>query len=104
MVISKHCLIGDSVSYKAQEIIKSLKENECRMAPWFAVTDAPGTNEILFVLSCHELKKDLYDKKQMRLLSLAGSKEEAMSFVTEMIQQACDQNRVFDLKQFFMEY
>lgn len=104
MVISDNCLIGESVSEKAKSIIEALKKNECTLAPWFAVTDAPDTDEILFILSCHELGKKIYDKEHMKLLSIAGSKEEALSMVTTMIQQACDQNKILDLKQFFIDY
>lgn len=104
MIISQHCLIGDSVSYKADEILEPLKNDELRSAPWFAVTNAPDTGENLFILSHFELKNKIYPKEKMRLLALAGSKKEAMELVLAMIQQAVDQNRIFDLKQFFEEY
>ena len=104
MQVSDHCKIGKLVSYDGQAIIEGLRNNLTEKGIWYVVTTAAYQRGILYVLSRHELANGLYPIKSLRAVAIAGSKKEAFSLVTELIQEASDKNSMSDLKQFFENY
>lgn len=104
MTVSKKCKLGPSVFCNAQRIIQGLQENRLESGIWTIITTSPVKDETLYILSKSEMKNGLYDFNDFHVVALAGNQSEAFQLIRELVQEACDQDRLYELKQFFLEY
>lgn len=104
MTVSSKCNIGELIESRATRIIRKLKRNHFCRGSWFVITTAVESTEILYVLSKRELQSGLYPFDKLKVLGISGSRQEAFSLVTKMIQEAYNADSIFHLKKYFMEY
>ncbi len=104
MTISPNCQIGELMRERFPKILRRLERDRFDKNFYFVITTAQEETETLYILTNRELKNGLYDLEQLRVVGIAGSKQEALELVTQMIQSACDVEQLSNLKQYFMEY
>jgi hypothetical protein len=101
MKISDNVIIGSTIAHKAPRILAAIKRDKNPSYKfWYAVTTAVGPEDMMYIISSEEYGLPFYRKMSLRLLGLAGSRNEADEIVTELVKRAYEQGKITELKSF----
>ena len=101
MDIAANLMISPSISYAKDEILSALKKD---VIPdkiyWYGVTTSFEENSLMYILSGLEYRHPMYHRKgkKLKLLCLAGSRQEAMEQVRCLVQQHVDSHTLMEMK------
>ena len=101
MDIAMHPLIGETISYKEKEILDPIRHGEVPSAKnWYAVTTAREDMNLFYILSGTEYRNPIYHREddKLKLLGIAGSREEAVELVRSLVQQFVDSDSLAEMK------
>lgn len=101
MILSDNILIGPSIAYRSEDILDSLRKQEPFGYPvWYAVTTAVEEENLMYILSGLEMRNTFYLKSNLRLLGIAGSREEAGNIVLKLVQTGYNKGEILSMKQY----
>ncbi len=101
MILSDNILIGPSIAYRSEDILDSLRKQEPVGYPiWYAVTTAVEEENLMYILSGLEMRHTFYLKSNLRLLGIAGSREEAGNIVLKLVQTGYNKGEILNMKQY----
>lgn len=101
VLISENVRIGDSIAYRADKILQSLREKKpCSYPVWYGVTTAFEDENLMYILNGLELRHACYLDSNLKILGLAGSREEAESIVLNFVQLGYTKSDIFKMKQY----
>lgn len=101
MIISDHIMIGEAIAYRADAVLQSLRERKpCGYPVWYAVVTAPEPDNLLYILNGMEIRHPFYWQQELRLLGLAGSREEAGQIVLNLVQSGYNKGEIQNMKQY----
>lgn len=105
MTISDHVMIAGGIAHKAPEILEALEQGvKPSYKVWYAVTTALKQDELMYILSSREYGLPLYRDSSLRLLGLAGSRNEAYDIVMEITKSGYTENVISDMKNYLQAY
>lgn len=107
MDIANQPLIGPSISYKKDKILGAIARGQIpKGRNWYAITSAYEERNLLYILSATEFGKPIYHipGKNLKLIGLAGSREEARNIVIILVKQAIDTNSLAEIKKSLEKY
>lgn len=101
MLVSENVMIGDTIAYRADTILQSLREKKpCSYPVWYGITTALEEENLLYILSGLELRHAFYRNSSLKVLGLAGSREEALSIVLKLVQSGYTKGDILKMKQY----
>ena len=101
MIISDNIIIGETIAYMADTILQSLRKQKPSGHPiWYAVVTAPEPDNLLYILNGMEIRHPFYWQQGLRLLGLAGSREEAGEIVLNLVQSGYNKGDILNMKQY----
>lgn len=101
VTISDNIIIGESIAYRADSILQSIREQKpCGYPVWYGITTAVENENLMYILSGLELRHSFYLKSELRLLGLSGSREEAGKIVLNLVQKGYNKGDIFNMKQY----
>ena len=102
MLIATEPVIGDSIAYAQKEILAAIRKGEHpSVLCWYAITTTYEECNLFYILSGTEYRHPIYHrkkKKPLKLLGLAGSRQEAYELVRSMIQHYVEQDALMEMK------
>lgn len=106
MEISKRVIIGDLVSHEVDKIFAQLNSKvENKPGLWYAITTAPDTKNLLYVMGPRELGLKIYEGLPLKTLGIAGSRTEAYEIVRILTKEAYDHtNQLDEMKAYLEQY
>ena len=104
MIVSDNVRIAEGIAHKAPEILASIKKKKKPSYRfWYGVTTGLGPESLMYIISSEEYLLPVYRDDSLKLLGLAGSRQEACEIVTGIVKEGCDAHRISDMKQFIEE-
>lgn len=101
MLISDNVRIGDTIAYRADRILQSLREKKpCSYPVWYGVTTAFEDENLMYILNGLELRHTCYLDSDLKVLGLAGSREEAETIVLNLVQSGYTKGDILKMKQY----
>ena len=101
MTISENIIIGENIAWRADDILKSIRKKEpCGYPVWYAVTTAMENDNLMYILSGLEMRHAAYLESDLKILGLAGSREEAGKIVLNLVQEGYNKGDIFNMKQY----
>ena len=101
VIISENIMIGESIAYRADSIVKSLREKKPFGYPvWYGITTAQEDENLFYILCGLEIRHEFYLNSDIKLLGLAGSREEAGEIVLNLVQEGYNKGELFNMKQY----
>lgn len=105
MTVSDSVKIGDSIRRKAGRILDDLKDGKIpKKLRWYVVTTSASDDGLAYILSSLEFRHDYYRTRPLRILGLAGSRQEACEIVKDLFQEGYDQGKIDCMKGFLEDY
>lgn len=89
MEFANHVYIGTSIRNRAERIMDRMKDGKMLLSV-YCITEAGNSTDLYDIYNYHELRQDYYKEHPVKIIGLAGSKEEAIGLVANMIQQNID--------------
>jgi len=105
MIVSDSVIIADDIAHKAGKILAAVRKGRkpsCCL--WYGVTTALEPDNLLYILSSREFQLPMYQTGHLRLLGLAGSKEEARIIVLKLVKSGYAKRQITTMKQFLNDY
>ena len=97
----ENIMIGKSIAYRADSIVKSLREKKPFGYPvWYGITTAQEDENLFYILSGLEIRHEFYLDSDIKLLGLAGSREEVGEIVLNLVQEGYNKGELFNMKQY----
>ncbi|MEE1314106.1 MAG: hypothetical protein UHS41_10365 [Lachnospiraceae bacterium] len=78
--------IGPSIRNKKDRIIERIMQGKMVFSV-YCITEAANSNDLYDIYAYHELRQSYYQTYPVKILGLAGSKEEAIGMAANMIQK-----------------
>lgn len=107
MIVSDNVMIAEGISHKACDIIRAIKKGENpRYKVWYAVTSAREPDNLMYILSSMEYRLPFYHRQacgELKLLGLAGSRQEALDIVLKITETGYHKDRIGDLKSYISD-
>lgn len=101
MTISENIIIGENIAWQADDILKSIREKiPCGYLVWYAVTTAMENENLMYILSGLEMRHSPYLESDLKLLGLAGSREEAGKIVLNLVQEGYNKGDILKMKKY----
>lgn len=86
MEFANRLYIGTSIRHRAERIIDRMKQGKVVISV-YCITEAGNSTDLFDIYHYHELRQEYYKEHPVKILGLAGSKEEAIGIVANMIQR-----------------
>lgn len=86
MRLYKDLLVGDQIGYRKYQIIWKLKRNKFQMGV-FVILTAPDPQNLMEIVPAPLLRQSYYQRQDLFVLGLAGSKQEAYELVCQLIER-----------------
>ena len=91
----------DGITKGQVERLKSYIEKEKLQYPIFCITLASNPNNLLDIMNVNELLFPYYKRKQILILGLASSRQQAKIMVAGMIEKVYRETGDFDVRSYF---
>ncbi|MBQ9157493.1 MAG: hypothetical protein IJ137_12030 [Eubacterium sp.] len=105
MRISENVKIAGGISHKAPEILKAIERGDRPgYKVWYGITTAWEQENLMYIISSMEYRLPVYHDDSLRLLGLAGSRQEAGQLVLEIVKNGYDKDAMRDMKHFLEEF
>ncbi|SHO50344.1 hypothetical protein [Anaerocolumna xylanovorans] len=92
--------LGESIEGRKEKVMKSVESGKLTYAI-FCITYASNPDNLLDIISANELSFPYYQKKEIHIIGLAGSKSEARELVRVMIEEIYRETGGFSVKEYF---
>ena len=105
MRISENVKIAGGIAHKAPEILKAIERGDRPgYKVWYGITTAWEQENLMYIISSMEYRLPVYHDDSLRLLGLAGSRQEAGQLVLEIVKNGYDKDAMRDMKHFLEEF
>lgn len=116
MKIAQSLMVGESISYARNEILAAIEQDQLpSKRNWYAITTTFEQKTLFYILSGIEYRHPLYHRrdpqefgtdqaKELTLLGIAGSREEALSIIQDMILHIIQFGSVRESKRILEEW
>ena len=86
MRLYKDLLVGDQIGYKKYQILWRLRHNKFQLGVYIILM-APDPQNLMEVIPASLLRQPYYQKQDLFVLGIAGSKKEAYELVRQLIEE-----------------
>ena len=102
MIVSKKCFFDESVAKKKRKIVKKFQNGKFERS--YGIFLSLHKGQLLDIISGLELMQKIYyeKKKEMVLVGLAASLDEAYELTRQIIDSVYKEKQDFDVKRFFL--
>lgn len=92
--------LGESIESRKKKVMKSVENGKLTFAV-FCITYASNPDNLLDIINANELSFPYYQKREMYIIGLAGSKSEARELVRGMIEEIYRETGGFLVREYF---
>lgn len=92
--------LGESIEGRKEKVIKAVENGKLTFAI-FCITQASNPENLLDIISANELSFPYYQRQEVRIIGLAGSKSEARELVRVMIEEIYRETGGFSVREYF---
>lgn len=92
--------LGESIEGRKEKVMKSVESGKLTFAI-FCVTTASNPDNLLDIINANELSFSYYQKRDMYIIGLAGSKSEAGELVRTMLEEIYRETGGFSVREYF---
>ncbi len=82
----KNLLVGDQIRYKKYQVIWKLKHNKIQLGVYIILL-APDPQNLMEIIPASLLRQSYYQRQELFVLGIAGSKEEAYEIARQLIEE-----------------
>lgn len=86
MEFAEKLYIGPSIRHRRERILNRIEQDRM-IVSLYCITRAMNQTDLYDIYSYHELRQKYYKEHSVKILGLAGSKEEAIGIAAYMIQK-----------------
>ena len=97
----KNPFVGESVKEKYQKLVARIREGKRVKKGITLIAYAINGKDLFDLLPANEMKSSLRKKQDIYVLGMAGSREEAIELVQEMVMEVYGQTGGFDVRGYF---
>ncbi len=99
MRLYKNLLVGDQIGYKKYQILWRLRHNKFQVGI-YVILMAPDPQNLMEVIPASLLHQSYYQKQDLFVLGIAGSKREAYELVRQLIEEVYKQTGGVALREY----
>ncbi len=84
MIFAEHLYVGESIQHKLERIRSKMEQNKFLMEI-YCITKASNPHNLYDIYNYLEFRQPYYKDKNITVLGIAGTKDEAFELVTRML-------------------
>ncbi len=92
--------LGDSIKGRKTKVMRAVEANKLAFSV-FCITYAVNPGNLLDIINANELSFSYYQKQEIYVIGLAGSKSEALELVRSMIEDMYRETEGFLVREYF---
>ncbi len=92
--------LGDSIKGRKAKVMKAIEAGKLAFSV-YCITYAVNPENLLDIINANELSFSYYQKQEMHIVGLAGSKSEALELVRNMIEEMYRETEGFLVREYF---
>ncbi|MDE7325006.1 MAG: hypothetical protein K2N63_01805 [Lachnospiraceae bacterium] len=101
LTFRENLFVGESLKGKGEKLIPRIKKGKRLGKGVTMITYAANGRDLFDLIPAKEMKYPVRQKQELYVLGLAGSREEALALVQEMVMEVYRQTGDFDVRGYF---